>query len=290
MSKNGILISVAGDQNGSKIEGSGRNEPKIITPDDPFPIDNTPYQIGRFRVPGATPFGSYGERDASSAESNFVVWPNGPFQIPPATGVQMSIVSTSGNDALAGTNVQTIEIHYLDSNLEDGVEILEMDGLTPVLTTATDIRFIQCMHIQQFGDTAEAAGDITASYDDGGGPVTYSQISQGDTRCSSSARMIPANKYGFVAGAVAGAVSGTSAARVTVRLVASELDNNQYLDEQFMLIPHGSVSVQDTSLGYNFPIPLRFNPGTVIALTLSTDKAAIVSGSWFGWTENKVTA
>jgi len=273
MSKQGILVSVAEDQQGKL--------PKIVTPVDPLPVDSMGYRVARDKVPGAEPIGAFGYRTSSSGETNRVVWPNGTFELPPAAGVQMSIVSTSANDDIAGTHVRKAELHYLDADLNAQTEFIELDGLTPVLTVATDIRFINCLHVHEIGTTAEAAGDITAS----NGGVTYAQIAQGEVRCTSSARMIPKGKVCYVAGAVGGAVSGTAAASVIIKIVASELDAFQYTDP-LILFPYGGVAAQDTSEAYNFPVPLRFSEGTVVALTLSTDKAAIITASWFGWLED----
>ena len=273
MSKQGILISRAENQEGKN--------PTIITPDNPFPIDNTGYNVARGKVPGAEPIGSYGYREASAGETNRVVWPDGLFSLPSAAGVQMSIVSTDANDAIAGTHAQKLEMHYLDANLNAETEIIEMDGLTPVLTIATDIRFINCLHIHEIGTTAEAAGDITAS----NGGIIYGQVAQGEVRCTSSMRMIPAGKVCYVAGVVGGAVSGTAAAKVILKIVGSELDAFQYTDP-LIFFPYGGVGVQDTSETFNFPVPLRFTAGTVVGLVLTTDKIAIITASWFGWLEN----
>lgn len=247
-----------------------------------YPVyDKFETQISRGEVAGAKPIGSYGKRTTTGAENNRVIWPNGVFSIPDAAGVQMSLVSTSADDDETGTGIRIVEIHYLDADLVEQSEFVTLQGLTPVLTAATDIRFINCMHVHTFGTSAYAAGTITAS----NGGTTYSQISTGQLRCSSSARMIPAGKKCYVAGAVAGAVSGTAAAGVFIDLVASELDDNQYTDPLIMF-PQSGIGLQDTSVTFNFPVPITFNAGTVIALSLTTDKTAIVGASWFGWLED----
>jgi len=239
--------------------------------------------LARGDIAGAKPYGAYGERSAGAGETNRVIWPNGVFTLPAAAGVQMSLVSTSANDDKdAGTGIRSIEIHYLDDALTEQKETVLLEGLTPVLTQATNIRFINCMHAKTFGTfPATAAGDIIAS----NGGTTYSQIAAGANRCSSSARMVPAGKCCFVAGAVGGAASGTAAASVIIRIVASELDENQYIDP-LILFPFGAIAVQDTSAFYTFPLPLCFSAGTVIAMSVTTDKAAQVAGSWFGWIED----
>lgn len=247
----------------------------------PLPSDSIMVNVARGLVTGAQPYGSYGKRTTSGAETNQILWPNGTFTIPSSSGVQMTLVSTSANDDETGTNIREVEIHYLDANLAQQSEIVTLQGLTPVTTTATNIRFINCMHVHTFGTTAYAAGDITAS----NGGTTYSEISTGELRCSSSARMIPAGKKCYVAGAVAGAVSGTAAAGVVIQLVGSELDSNQYVDPLIMF-PHGGIGLQDTTAAFNFPVPFPFSAGSVVALSITTDKAAIVAGSWYGWLES----
>ena len=253
----------------------------IVSETEPAPVSDFGTSVARGRMFGTTPFGGYGERDASAGEANRVIWPNGIFELPPSTGVQMSIVSTSADDDLTGTHARKLEMHYIDSNGDEQHELVEMDGLTPVLTTATDIRFINCLHIHEVGDNSETAGTITAS----NGGITYAEISQGNVRCTSSMRMIPAGKVCYVAGAVGGSVSGTSAAKVIIKVVASELDAHQYIDP-LILIPYGGVAVQDVSEAYNFPVPLKFSAGSVVGMLLTTDKAATVTGSWFGWIED----
>lgn len=239
--------------------------------------------VARGDIAGAEPFGAYGERDASAGETNRVIWPNGVFTVPPEAGIQMEVSSTSADDAAGGTGIRSVEIHYLDGILTQQYEEVTLNGTTPVNTVATDIRFIQCTHVVTFGSSPEAAGEI--SVQDTTGTTTYSKIAQGDTRCASSARMVPANKVCFVAGATGSATSGTGKAKVKIRLNASEITEQQ-LTYPLALIPFGSISLQDGSEAFNFPLPLRFSEGTVIAMTGTTDKDAQINGSWYGWIEN----
>ncbi len=277
MSKNGILISVAENQQGKS--------PKIVTKDDRFPIGSYETDIARGVITGAMPFGAYGERTVSAGEVNRVVWPNGIFQLPDIAGVQMSISSTSADDDETGANARVLEFHYLDADLNDKVETITLHGLTPVLTEATDVRFINCMHIHEWGDTPTAAGEITAEHDDGGGSVVYSHIAIGDTRCASSARMVPAGKKLFVQGMVAGATSGTAAAKVKIRVASSYFDGHDYT-YPLTLVPFGAVGLQDSSVTFNPPVPIPVPAGSVVAMTATSDKEADVTASWFGWVED----
>jgi hypothetical protein len=246
-----------------------------------LPVRDYALDIARGKIPRAESFGAYGERTSAGAETSRVLWPNGVFTLPPIGGVQLTLVSTSADDTLGGTNIGSVDIHYLDSNLDPQVELVELNGLTPVLTVATNIRFIQCMHGVEFGLLAKSAGTITAKT----GGTTYSQIDTGETRCSSSARMVPRGHNCFIVGAAASSISGTSAAKALIRLVASEITDQQFLSP-LALIPFGSIGVQDTGISMVFPVPLKFREGTVIAMTITTDKAATVSGTWYAFLED----
>lgn len=240
-------------------------------------------EISRGNVAGAQPFSSYGRYVSSGAVANHVVWPDGAYNIPPDIGVQLSIVSTSANDTnTAGTGARTIDIHYLDSNLIPQVETVVLNGLTLVLTVATNIRFIQCVHIVTAGTLAATAGIVTLS----NSGITYAQIEAGGRRCASSARMIPAGKKLYVSGAVGGATSGTAAAKVEIKISSSYFDGHDFTHTG-IFIPFGSISLQDNTVAYAFPLPAGpFPSGTLVLMETTTDKAATVTGNWFGWLED----
>jgi hypothetical protein len=241
-------------------------------------------QIARGQVSGARPEGSFGELTTTGADANRIIWPNGVFKIPDAAGIDIDIVSSNVNDIDGGSGINSIEVHYLDVELNEQSETILLDGTTPVVDAITGVRFINCMHIQLTGTNGQGAvGDIKAYV----GAQIYSEIKSGDVRCSSSARMVPKDKRMIVAGIVGSAISGTAAARALIQIVATELGNHQYT-EQGLFMPFGSIGLQDSSEGFNLPVPLPFKEGTVIAMFLkTTDKAAIITGDWFGWIEDK---
>lgn len=234
---------------------------------------------------GAVPFSAYGERIATGAETSRVVWPNGTFIIPSSSGIQIAISSDSANDAAAGTGMRSVHIHYLQAvTLEEKTEVVTLNGVTPVNTVATDIRFIQCMHMVEYGTGKVAAGNISAK--DTGGTNTYSYISAGTKRCSSSARMVPGGKVGYVMGAVGGSISSTADAGVILRMGTSYFEGHDYTDDA-VLIDNVAIPIQNSSIAYRFPMPLGPIPeGTIIGILGQTDKAATIGASWFGWYEN----
>lgn len=234
--------------------------------------------VAQGEVTSAQPYSSYGELVTIGAVTNQIIWPAGTYLLPPPAGVQMSLVSTSANDTAAGTGIRSVDIHYLDNLLAEQTETVVLNGLTPVLTVATNIRFIQCLHMATFGSGKVAAGLITAS----NGGTTYAQITAGSVRCSSSVRMVPAGKRLYVNGLVGGSSSGTAAASAIIRLCATAFDGHDYAVDS-VFIPLAAATAQDTSISLSLNTPMSFEAGTAVGLQVTVDKAATVVGAWFGW-------
>jgi len=226
---------------------------------------------------------------AVGGEVNHIIWPDGTFTYPGPGGAQIEVSSTSANDTVGGSGIQRIEIHYLDMNLDQKSLFVDLNGLTPVTTDVNGdplpvFRFFQCVHAHALGTFGGGAAG-TISINDSTTAALYALIKPGDVRCASSARMVPAGKRAIVSGLVGGSVSISADARTLVRVAATELDVHQYTD-QGLFIPFGSVGVQNNSLAYTLPMPLAFREGTIIAMTCSPQKAATITGDWFGHIED----
>lgn len=240
--------------------------------------------IARGKVQGSQSFGAYGKKVTAGSSATSLLWANGTWDIPDqTTGEQISIVSTSPEDGVGGTGIRSIHLHYLDANLQDQNEEVTLNGTTPVLTNATNIRFIQCGHLDTFGSTKAAVGTIT--FKNVAATQTFNQIDAGEARCSSSARMVPAGKRCVVMGLVGSSISGTAAASSLINIAVTYFADHDYTLDT-VLIPIGTIGVQDTSEAYTLPIPHIAPEGTIVAMTCSTDKAAIITGDWFGWIED----
>ena len=264
---------MADDQDGAS--------PSIVTPNNPLSTDRFGWQMARGLVPDSELFVAYGRSVATGATTDKVLWSNGVFSLPAATGVQMSLVSTDAEDDKdAGTGLRSVFVLYLDADLNVGYEIVELEGLTPVTTTATNIRFIQDMIAVTFGSTGASVGTITAS----NGGTVYSEINPLNVRSLSSARMVPAGYTAYIAGASISSVSGAAAAAAQVSFAATELYGFSFLDP-FNLIPLAGLGVEDGSITYEFPILIKVNEGHVFTAIYSVDKAATVTAAWYGWLE-----
>jgi len=244
--------------------------------DDAYAAD-----VSRWKVPWAEPFSAYWELITSTWRTNHLVWPldNTPnLSVPDVAGVQMTLVSDDAEDDKdAGDWIRSLHIHYLDWDLNAQVEELELEWVTPVTTIATDIRFIQCMHIWEFWSAKSAVWNISATNT----WTTYSYILVWSRRCSSSARRVPAWKRLMIKSMYAGATSGTAAARVTVRLVTTWIAHHDYTEDA-LTIPQAAISFQDWSealvLDQPFPVPAW----VVIAFETTCDKAASIT-AWYIW-------
>lgn len=232
--------------------------------------------VARGLVDGATVKVAYGRHTAAGASSG-VVWPNGAYAFPPAAGVQLSIASASPNDTAAGTGVRTIEVHYLDANLVPQVEAITLNGTTPVLSVATDVRFVDCMHRVTSGTGITAAGTISASV----GAQVYAEISTGKVRCSSSVTMVPAGHRLLVCALSAGAIDDTAAAEVIVEPATPSFDGHDFTEEG-VFMPMAAGAFQSSSLSIVLPVPVPFTEGQSFGFIFETSKAATILGSWFG--------
>lgn len=248
-------------------------------------MQNHPLQISRAKVVGSQPFGAYGEVSTAGAVTKNIIWPNGTFYVPDqTTGSSISFVSSSVEDASGGTGISQVEVHYLDANLTTASATIDLNGTTPIVSGISGVRFIQCMHITVVGSNRAAVGQIDA-YEDGNATKIFSIIAANKERCTSSMRMVPAGKRLILSGAVASSVSVTADAYALVRIIATELDNHQYISP-FLYIPQGSIGTQNNGIAVNFPIPYIFKEGSIVGMRVTTNKAALVSGDWFGWLED----
>jgi len=243
--------------------------------------------VARGQVEGSQMFSAYGKLTASSAVTNNLVWANGTFFVPDQVdGVQVEIVSTHAGDSEVGIGIRTLHIHYLDGDWEPQTTDITLNGTTPVTTTPTDIKFIQCAHMVTYGSSKHAEGDIV--FRKVGTPTEeYNMIAALSNRCSSSARMVPAGKTLFISGLVGGSISGTAAAGATLEIGTSYFYDQDYTQDA-ILIPQIGVGLQDSSATFSSPIPAPFPEKTVIGILVTTDKAAIISASWVGWIEDNI--
>jgi len=251
------------------------------------PLKSTAEYVAIGKIEGSAPFGAFGKIDAASALTNQVLWADGEWEAPPSEGCSISIVSTSAEDGVGGTGIRELHIHYLDADLEPQIEITETDGTTDAVMIAANVRFLQCAHLTEtgFGSTKAAVGIITFRNTSTG--AVYNQIDPNENRCTSSARMVPKGKRAIITGMVGSSISGAASTASSISIASTYFYDIDYTADS-ILIPFGSVGLQDGSEAFNLPIPAVFPEGSVIAMICTTDKAAIITGDWFGYTEDDI--
>ncbi len=100
-----------------------------------------------------------------------------------------SIISSSANDASAGTGARTLRIIYLDSTGRGPfTELVTMNGLTSVPLTATDKCYIQQIELLTVGSTGAAVGTITLRNN---AVATVWTIAAGDTQTFAAHHYVP---------------------------------------------------------------------------------------------------
>lgn len=243
------------------------------------------HEIARGNVKGAYPFAAYGKLIASSGVTDTLVHDqNGTvLHVPASTGVQMSVVSTSVDDAAAGTGARTIVIEYLNATLDTSIELVTLNGLTPVLTQATDIRWVQAVYVASTGSGLKPAGQIDVT----NGGVVYSRVPVGKRSDHSSFRRVPRGKMLYISSMFGGASSGSAATSVLLELVTTQVDG---LDQQEtgLFYDQAGIALQDSSTTLTLNMPLPVGPGQIVGFVATCDKAATITAGLTGWVEDYV--
>ena len=201
--------------------------------------------------------------------------------IPPQPGgQQMQIQSSSANDTSAGTGVQTLMIHYLDNSGNEQQETETMNGLTPVLTTATNIRFVNEIHSMTVGTNNAAVGTITIT--PVGVPATvYSQIEPNMNIDLSSQYMVPAGKIFIIESfsASGGAAAGGKSADIRIR---STSDSGLSLPTN-LFVAYDNILIFNSGITKTFVVPLIVPAfGIVKCSAFASNAGADVQASYQG--------
>jgi hypothetical protein len=178
------------------FQNAGDKRPRVST---------TPYghEISAGHLPGHVSLPGFGERDEVQTPIGGIgedIWEGVATQIPhpPVAGEQMTVVSTSVQDGVAGTGAITIRIQYIQaSDGQEATEDITMDGTTPVNTVAEDIAFVNHMFTTSIGSNGVAVGDIDI-YKLGDDTTVYNRIIAGGNKDLTVAIRVPTGKTYFI--------------------------------------------------------------------------------------------
>lgn len=234
--------------------------------------------------PSRIPFIVPGEAVGTVQNVKHTLW-DGPTSeyVFPTTPIQMQVVSSSASDTAAGTGVQSIHIHYLDTNYLEKTTVVTLNGTTPVLTTPTDILRINTFHATAVGTAGDAVGNI--SVQSVGGAVTYGFLSAGHNRARMGIFTIPANKTGYIIHWQSSNGSPAGTHFVRVELEATTHDGILYPG---VFIYQEGAAGQNSTSEVNLEIPIVLPAKCDIKLSAISDSAtanATVVGNILGWYE-----
>lgn len=287
---------------GNPVFGAGTNEigkTRITarncstdTTEEIYGCDNSlfsivyPDIIATGKIPNHESFRGFGERiNATNITAGNDVWQGTATAIPipdQTVGEQMTVVSTSAQDGVAGTGIVTLDIHGIDIGGVARQEVVIMNGVTPVNTVRTNWRFIQSIHAETVGTGGVAVGTITI-YRTGDATRIYNQVNPGGNMSLCSARMIPAGKVFYMTNLSVMAADNTS---VSVRLRATSTFEDTVTPGYFFLFKDVSV-LENSSREKTFKIALKFPALSILKFTAySTTNGAAISVNFDGWIEN----
>ncbi len=124
--------------------------------------------------------------------------PDGPARLytPASAGEQVTVISESNADnGATATGALTVKLYYLDATGAEQTETVTMNGTTGVNTVATNIRFVNDVHVATVGSNGVAEGNIAVYKTGDTIPNTLHQmIAKGGNKSLVPHRMVPLGK------------------------------------------------------------------------------------------------
>jgi len=140
------------------------------------------------------------------------VWEGGAVIIPEpnqSIGQQIQILSSSASDTLAGTGSQRVRLDFITTADVLTFEEFDLDGVTPVLSVATNITDIIDFHSVQVGSTGAAVGTIDVT-DVAGPAVIYNRITPlGNKSLTTLRHLLPTSTFYITDMVLSGDTKGT---------------------------------------------------------------------------------
>lgn len=152
-------------------------------------------EIGRNAISGISAAALAGS-SPSIGESFQTLWDASGDFIYPTTGETWELLSDNVNDTLLGTGARTVLISGLNDSYIETVEIKDLDGTTPVLTTTTSWFRVYEILVISSGSSQFNEGTITLRASGGG--AIRSQILPTISESFNGFFTVPAGKTFFV--------------------------------------------------------------------------------------------
>lgn len=239
-------------------------------------------EVSKGNITGHSEFSALGERDSVAVEATGSdIWKGSSIYIPiPAlSGEQLSVASSSVNDSLSGNGAKAISIHYLDSNGDEYSESITLSGTTAADTLASNIRFVQSIHVTSVESNTTAVGDITI-FRKGEPTRIYCSIKAGGNMSLSSLRMVPKNKIFYLEEWSASAIGKQP---VSVRIRTTDHHGEVYNGTNPVFLFKDICLLDNTTYNKKFAKPIKVPSFSMIKVTAwTTQTGASVATSYGG--------
>lgn len=183
------------------------------------------------------------------------------------------IVSSSANDAAAGTGTRTVDICYIDANYALTCTLVTMNGTTAVPVGVLGARMILWMEAVTGGTGGVSAGNISLRISGAG--ATWEYIKAGGNKSLSGRFMVPDGYEGFLLNWDTNAIRQTMDCRIRVTADSyHRLLNDRYLfaDNAFMAADQNG----EHSLPYlRLPARCKVKVSAITGATASTPRCDI---------------
>ena len=190
------------------------------------------------------------------------IWSQGGTWVPPTAARVHAIVSSSTDDAPAGTGALTVSVNGLDGSYAEVTETVTLNG-TSAVNTANSYVIIHRMIVLTAGSGGTNAGTITATAATDATVTASIQAAKGQTQMA--IYQVPAGHSAYLY-SYGGSYNGGSNSSVTIELYARPFGGAWNLKGSLGLMATGSNFGART---YRFP--LRFSEKTIIRLAATTD-------------------
>lgn len=209
-------------------------------------------QVARNQIQGhrsVVVFGFNGDVDTTQVS----VWPLASLIPFPAAALQMTVSSTSTDDASAGTGAQTVVVQGLDADYNEVTEIVTLNGQTAVTMTASLLR-VNYAYVATAGSGNSAAGDIYIGTGvvTAGVPATVYDIIKFDyNNTTTGSYTVPAGYTGYLSQGLFSAGQASGSTQVQGRLMNRGTDNIRRTAALTTL----NNGVADYAFEYPLPVP-----------------------------------
>ena len=194
---------------------------------------------------------------------------------PLTTATTLNIVSDSANDTTGGTGCNSIVVYGIDSNRDEIIEVIALNGITPVVTTST---WLGINRVAMFlcGSGQVNAGEINITATTGGSTMAQMPLGEGVTQ--QCIFHIPRNNNFLTEYLMINVLNKGKNAELNVRLlVYSEVSNGK--QEVFHVDIDTAVTNEPIQLNPKLPFPI--SEKTVMWMECTSDVANVVVNARF---------